>query len=108
MTTIPQHPQTNSTTTNPFPDVPLPAGADFGGTWDPDGYRDVFGIDRTVTDHKVRLYSLCSQAADGATELACVVVADGEREGFVLNSDQARELAAVLLEAAAELDGWAR
>jgi hypothetical protein len=96
------------TTTTPFPDIPLPAGADFGGTWDPDGHRDVFGIDRTVTDHKVRLYSFVSQSTDGAIELACVVVADGEREGFDLNSDQARELAAVLLEAAAELDGWTR
>jgi hypothetical protein len=97
-----------TTTTNPFPDIPLPAGAEFGDTWDPDGYRAVFGIDRTVTDHEVRLYSVCSQSTSGAVELACVVVALGEREGFVLNGDQARELAAVLLKAAAELDGWAR
>jgi hypothetical protein len=36
-----------------------------------------------------------------------VCIADGDAAGPILNSDQARELAAAILEAAAELDGWA-
>jgi hypothetical protein len=59
-----------------------------------------------VSDHAVRVYSLGSQGIDGRIS-GLVVVADGEDRGFDLNSDQARELAAALLEAADEVDRWA-
>jgi hypothetical protein len=99
---------------NPYPDiVPLP-GADFVGDWqggDPP-HRVIFGVDRTVTDHTVRVYASAVQLADGTTddhliEGPRVYVQDGEKFGLEgLNSDQARELAAVLLVTAAEIDGW--
>jgi hypothetical protein len=38
------------------------------GPWDLDGYRDLFGFDRTVTDHAVRVYAFGSQASDGSDE----------------------------------------
>ncbi|WP_261899771.1 hypothetical protein, partial [Mycobacterium marinum] len=87
-----------------------PAGAEYVGPWDCDGYRDVSGPDRTVTDHKVRVGALCLQAADGGVSdlwVRCCYERDVEPEELVLNSDQARELAAALLRAAAEVDGWA-
>ncbi|MGD1282178.1 hypothetical protein ACKUUI_01675 [Mycobacterium seoulense] len=43
---------------------------------------------------------------DGVIDLALVVVAHGEEAAFDLNSDQARELAAALLQTAGEIDGW--
>ena len=96
-----------TTTTTPVPDVPLPAGADDVGDFDCDGYRDIYGVDRTVTDHAARVYAFGSQAADGRLYDLAVYIADGDAAGPILNSDQARELAAALLEAANELDGWA-
>ncbi|OBI31856.1 hypothetical protein A5709_01875 [Mycobacterium sp. E1386] len=64
------------------PDVPIPDGADFASTrWDTDGYRGIFGFDRTMTDHPARVYSLASQRVDGAIDLALVVVADGDAAG---------------------------
>jgi hypothetical protein len=96
---------TTETTNNPYPDIPLPAGIEKASGRDIDGYRGFYGFDRTVTDHKVRVYALGSQSTDG-TISGLVVVADGEARGFDLNTDQARELAAALLEAIAELDAW--
>ncbi len=97
-------------------DVAPPAGADLVGRWEDttDGqqpYRSVFGRDRLVTDSEVRVYAFAIQLADGSTDLFAdpggVNVAYGESIGLgQLNSDQARELAAALLECAAELDGW--
>ncbi len=86
--------------------IPLPAGVEQAGPWDREGYRDLYGSDRTVTDHRVRVYTLGSQACDGTISDPAAYLADGENDGPELNSDQARELAAALLEAAAELDKW--
>ncbi|CQD11986.1 hypothetical protein BN1232_02264 [Mycobacterium lentiflavum] len=94
-----------TTTTNPYPDLPVPNGIEMQSDWDSDGYRDLFGFDRTVTDHKARVYALGSQSTDG-TISGLIVVAYGEDDGFDLNTDQARELAAALLAAVAEVESW--
>lgn len=94
------------------PEVAPPPGVVIVDEWqqdDPQDYRVVIGADRTVTDHSARVSPSAVQWADGRVD-------DGRIEGpsvYVLdvgaplNSDQARELAAALLEAAAEVDGWA-
>lgn len=97
---------TSEPSTRQIPNVPVPNGTQLHSRWDSEGYRDIFGIDRTVIDHVARVYSLASQRSDGAIVLGLVVVAVGEDNGFELNGDQARELAAALLEAAAEVDRW--
>jgi hypothetical protein len=81
-------------------------------------YRFVTFTDRTVTDHPARVSIQAAQWADGS--LADGTGAEGngaegngvEAPGIAvrkawdpLNSDQARELAAALLAAAADLDG---
>lgn len=93
-------------------DMPLPAGIEFADPWEPaDGefppYRIVHGSDCHVTDHSLRISTTAVQWVDGTID-------DGstdecpkvwlENEGF--NSDQARELASLLLEMAAQIDGW--
>lgn len=96
-----------TTTTNPYPAVPLPAGAAKAAAWetdDPIPSRCVYGIPRGVTDTKIVVEASASQWADGSVEQLCIDLTGANR---VLNSDQARELAAALLEAAAEIDGWA-
>jgi hypothetical protein len=106
---------TTTAPTDPHPDVEPLQGSEFVGTWelDPLPYRVVFGFDRTVTDHNVRVYASAVQLADGTVDSSLiegpsVYVASGENDGLEpLNSDQARELASALLEAAAEIDGWA-
>jgi hypothetical protein len=95
-----------TTRTNPRPGVPVPAGIDSVGEWDFDGYRDLYGVDRTVTDHAVRVYAFGGQSSDGTIYDLAVQLADGDDSGPHLNSDQACELASALLEAAAEVDGW--
>ncbi len=75
-------------------------------------YRTICGADRRVTDHEVTVYTAVTQLADGSIEdndLAApgVYVCQGDRDCIPrLNSDQARELAAALLECSAELDRW--
>jgi hypothetical protein len=95
------------------PDITPPPGAEFVDDWQSDpSHRVIFGADRTVTDHTVRVYASAVQLADGSIdddliEGPCVYVQDGEHSGLERpNSDQARELAAALLETAAEIDGW--
>jgi hypothetical protein len=74
-------------------------------------YR-VVGADRGVTDHRVCVSTAAIQWADGSIDdgrmmARCPELLDGITEAISgLNSDQARELAAALLEAADELDGW--
>jgi hypothetical protein len=100
-----------TTTVNPHPDIPLPVGAVFGGIWeenDPQPERLIFGPERSVTDTNLGIWTSAIQWVDGrmATEPEPPRV---HIEGDInLNSDQARELAAVLLEAASELDRWLR
>ncbi|MDC8980674.1 hypothetical protein PR370_01075 [Mycobacterium marinum] len=88
--------------------IPLPPGATWADQWDDVG-RVVTGPHRHVTDSDVRIWTSALQRTDGAI--------NNQRdywppqvhvEGNVIdvNSDQARELAAALLEAAALIDGW--
>jgi hypothetical protein len=104
---------TTTAPTNPYPDITPPAGAARVDDWQPDEpqpYRVVIGPDRTVTDHKLRVSTNVVQLADGSIDDGAIeaphVYVLGEDCG-PLNSDQARELASVLMEAAAEVDGWA-
>jgi hypothetical protein len=94
-------------TTTPTPDVPLPAGLDLISDWE-NGQRSMFGSDRNVTDHKLRVYPWAVQNTSGLIDGCQVELVDDEDPVASLNSDQARELAAALLEAAAEGDGWMR
>jgi hypothetical protein len=96
-----------TTRTEPRPGVPLPEGIEMAGELDLDGYRDLYGVDHSVTVQAVRVYAFGSQLSDGTIYDLAGRLAHGEDSGPNLNSDQARELAAALLEAAAEVDGWA-
>jgi hypothetical protein len=98
-------------------DVPLPAGADFGDAWEGgSAYRAITGPILGITDSDVIVWASAIQKADGnidtdvgnETPAVCIDEWD-DTQGHVLrvNSDQARELAAALLEAASVLDGWA-
>lgn len=90
-----------------------PSGVHKVDNWqddDPQPYRVFFGADRKVTDHKLTVSPSAVQWADGTVdegriEEPRIYVLD--LDWNPLNSDQARELAAALLEAAAEVDGWA-
>ena len=113
MSTIPQHPEANSTMR--APNVPLPARALDADTWQPGDsqpYRVVFGAYRDITDdHDAVVSTSAVQWADGSIDdgrieaPSLVILGTGAETTF--SSDQARKLAAVLIEAAAELDGWA-
>lgn len=94
--------------------VPLPVGARTFDTWqddDPQPYRIIVGADRRVTDHTVRVSPSAVQRADGSVDghgdiEAPQVYVFELGESAPLNSDQARELAAALLEAADEIERW--
>ena len=90
------------------PDVPLPTGVASAGGWQPNDplpYRVVLGEDRGVTDHNVVVHTVAIQFADGRIADARIKAAT-VYSGRGLSSTQARELAAALLEAADQLDGW--
>jgi hypothetical protein len=75
-------------------------------------YRVIFSAGRSVTDHKVVVEAAAVQFAngwidDGEIMTPSITVSNVDRNEWGLNSDQAREPAAVLLEAADELDRWA-
>jgi hypothetical protein len=98
------------TTTADHTDVALPAGADWADTWESGGgdRRVILGIKHTITDSDVTVSTACIQHIDGAindggTDECPTVYIDQPVEP---NSDQARELAAPLLESAALIDGW--
>lgn len=95
------------------PEVAPPAGADLICDWEGNpAYRTICGADRHITDHKATVYPMVCQLADGAivdSELSSpgIYVCQGDRDCLdKLNIDQARELAAALLECVAVLDGW--
>lgn len=103
-----------TTETPQAPTVAPPPGTDFACAWQqrPVPYRTIFGVDRTVIDSDARVYAVAIQLADGTLddgtiEAPGLYVCDGARDGMHLNSDQARELAAALLQTADEVDGWA-
>jgi hypothetical protein len=97
---VPQKPPT-------FDDIPLPGGVvefdDFDARNYGSDYRIIRGAERGITDNSnVAVSTNACQYTDGHLDefLVSLMCED-------LNSDQARELAAALLEAAAELDRWA-
>jgi hypothetical protein len=101
---------TMTTTTDHYPDVQLPAGATHAENWEPENYRIIHGPDQGITDSDARIWTSAIQWLDG-----CINNDPEEDEPprvridmpVDLNSDQARELASVLIETAALLDGWA-
>jgi hypothetical protein len=103
----------STTTTTPHAHVALPAGAAAVDDWTPDHpqpYRIIFGVNRRITGHAAKGGTSAVQWADGSVDDGRVEAPSVYVHGLgetTLNSDQARELASVLLEAAAEVDGWA-
>ena len=95
--------------------VPVPAGAEIVEPWEPadreyPAYRIVTGAPRTITDHNLLVSASALQWADGTIEdggLDDCPTIHVDRPA-TLNSDQARELAAILLDLAAQIDGWVR
>ena len=96
-------------------DVALPSGVVRVNAWEPDGdeahYRFIVGPTRTLTDHPIRVSVHAFQWSDGTLDDGDILSAPGiaihDADASVpLKSDQARELAAALLEAAAEFDRW--
>jgi hypothetical protein len=72
----------------------------------------ILGADRKVTDHRLTVSPSAVQWADGTIDNGAIeppqIFVFNLGESDPLNSDQARELAAVLLEVAAQLDGCSR
>jgi hypothetical protein len=100
-----------TTMTNPYPHVPVPAGAEDDGTWEddePQPYRVIYGVPRGVVGHELTLQTSALQYADGSINTTDdpprVSLDIHEDDG--LTSAQARDLAASLIEAADEVDGW--
>lgn len=99
------------------PDVPLPAGAQYATDWEagkPQAFRVLYGPARTVGDDDNACVSTDAvQFADGSIDRdgwvwspGMVIAHEDTDTGIRLNSTEARALAAVLLEAADQLDGW--
>jgi hypothetical protein len=106
MTTI------TDSSTNPYPAVSPPPGATANDDWQADDHQPIgWSPVLTVTDHKLYVSTSAVQWADGKVEdgtiEAPLVYVFDLGENAPLNSDQARELASVLLEAATEVDRWA-
>jgi hypothetical protein len=99
------------TTTHP-PALPAGATAQPPDEW-LDGhaqpYRIIYGADRRVTDHNLAVSPSAIQWVDGTIDNQDeppAVYVWGLTEMDPLNSDQARELAAALLETAEQIDSW--
>ena len=98
--------------TSTSPDIAPPLGARIVDEWqhdDPQPYRIVMGAHRTVTTTS----SGCPQPRSSGPTAASTPDGSNRRRSTwtiltngIRNSDQARELAAVLLQAADEVDGW--
>ena len=95
--------------------VALPAGVARVDDWEPEGdqahYRFIVGATRPLTDHPIRVSVHAFQWSDGTLDNGDILSPPGIAIHDVdadmpLKSDQARELAAALLEAAAEFDRW--
>jgi hypothetical protein len=65
-------------------------------------WRVIHGAARTITDYDGEIRLLATQYSDGTLADIGIQVFTADDD---LNSDQARELAAALLEAAAQVDG---
>ncbi|OBK65855.1 hypothetical protein A5653_02805 [Mycobacterium colombiense] len=106
----------SATTVTPQSHVSLPApppGFD-GGEWragrilsrdETRAWRLVYRHAQKVTDHDAYACVRAIQYSDGSLD-EVEILANGADSDSPLNSDQARELAAALLESAAEVDRW--
>ena len=94
---------TTNATTNPYPDVTAPAGADFVDDWQPQRYRIVYGQQRDVAG-KVEVSTSVAQLTDGTINRSDenydppMVRVDHTGE-FELTVEQAHELAGAILDA---------
>ena len=98
------------TTTNPYPNIPRPAGAKLVDDW--------YDVDTSEPARYFRGSCWIIQRTDGFADYFCVQV-DGTQQhdgtatrqvvldDIDLTADQARQLAQAVLEAADELDQWA-
>jgi hypothetical protein len=106
---------TANTTTSPYPDIPLPAGAvaddDAWALWDNE-CRMFRGPDRVVLNGAAEIIA---EVRTTGMQLPDGSVDNGEdaptidiymEGGGDLTSEQVRELAAIFLEAADQIDGW--
>ncbi|MCV7210340.1 hypothetical protein [Mycolicibacterium canariasense] len=100
-----------------LPSIAPPVGADLVGQWEDhiegqQAYRGICGADRHITDHEATVYPMVVQLADGSIQddevsSPGIYVCQGDRDCLPrLNVDQARELAAALLDCVTELDRW--
>jgi hypothetical protein len=92
--------------------VALPPGASTFDDWqdaDPQPYRVIEKATK-VTDHQLTVVASAVQWIDGTVDDGRIegpqIAIWGIDENDPLNSDQARELASVLLQTAAEVDRW--
>ena len=95
------------------PSVPLPAGAAYGDDWQqhPDKPHPVVcGVNRGVLGDEALVWSYVRQFADGTVDDGTFREAPGVSVDVQwergLSIPQARELAAAILAAAEEVDGW--
>jgi hypothetical protein len=101
-----------------LPSTTPPPGTEVAYPWQDDHiagqqpYRTVCGVDRHITDHDATVYPAVVQLADGTIQddhessPGIYVCQSGRDALHKLNVDQARELAAALLDCVAELDRW--
>ncbi|BCI89368.1 hypothetical protein PJK45_20610 [Mycobacterium kansasii] len=101
--------------TTTTPDVPLPPGAVFANLWEDATtdrpYRRITSEVRSIEGNtNVLVWVEAIQYGDGSLDQSAIdrpsVQIEANQEA--LSSRQARELAAALLTAADELDGWAK
>lgn len=103
-----------STTTNLYPDVPLPAGVQWADNWQDvqstTPWRVIKSAERRVSGCDVTVYATAVQWADGTLEHSGLdaphVTVDGLDYYDGLTSAQARQLAAAVLNAAEQADEW--
>ncbi|TPG37150.1 hypothetical protein [Mycolicibacterium hodleri] len=96
-----------STITRIAPEAPMPVGAAHAAAWEDDQpmpSRPFFGVPRGIAGRTIVVGASGHQWADGSIESVASIEIVGHLHG--LNSDQARELASILLQAADEVDGW--
>lgn len=67
-------------------------------------WRLIYSHNRKVTDHDARVSIRAIQYSDGSLDDDLELIVIGASGDDPLNSDQARELAAAILDAAAQLD----
>ncbi|SEH83373.1 hypothetical protein SAMN04489835_4680 [Mycolicibacterium rutilum] len=95
------------------PNVPLPPGAHTLSTWaDWDHhYRIVWTEDRSVDGHEATVRGAAIQMPDGHIDDGTLEEAPGVHFEFAsavdMTTEQAREFAALIVETADLLDGWA-